>query len=352
MQTQTLSPELSQALFGILKYQTPRIRNSDIYCILKKFIVDDADKGFGCYLCEVLPQVENIFKFVEDASRELEKGHYQPTLPRKEARLNFQMLIDWIVSLCSPTCIYRTAPCADNQDDINLLIVIPLKENTTFKEMKKWLHTMNTNGWKVNYSLYQMPQLLKYIEAGSIFHITACRKENLIYDSGTGPLPSTQQGDLQKAQRKAAEIFAQGFSRGTAFMDGAQGYMAKQENNIAAFMLHQATELTLHAVLQAVTGIYFRDHSIRDLLKYCGQLSPQLKGFFRKHPDDALLLRLLEEAYVNARYNSEFKVTAAELNLLYEKVAEILKIASLYVSESVSSDIDIPKGSSDSFTTS
>ena len=349
MQTQTLSPELSQALFGILQYQTPRIRNSDIYCILKKFIVDDADRGFGCYLCEVLPQVENIFKFVEKASRELEQGHYQLNLPQKRVGLDFQTLIDWIVSLCSPACIYQTAPSDDNQEEINLLIVIPLKENTTFKEMKKWLHTMNTNGWKVNYSLYQMPQLLKYIEAGSIFHMNACRKENLIYDSGTEPLPSIQPEDFQEAKRMAAEIFAQGFKRGTAFMDGAQVYRTKQENNIAAFMLHQATELTLHAVLQAVTGIYFREHSISDLLKYCGRLSPQLKDFFCNHPEDTLLLKLLQEAYVNARYNSEYKITTAELNLLYEKVTAILDSARRYVSETVAPDIDVAKSLSGNF---
>jgi len=84
---------------------------------------------------EALPQVENIFKFVEEASRELEQGHYQLNLPQKRVGLDFQTLIDWIVSLCSPACIYKTAPCNEKQEDINLLIVIPLKGNATFKEL-------------------------------------------------------------------------------------------------------------------------------------------------------------------------------------------------------------------------
>lgn len=340
MQTQTLSPELSQALFDILQYQTPRIRNSDIFYILKKFIVDDADKGFGCYLCEVLPQVENIFKFMERANKELQPGNYQLRLPSTNVPLSFQTLIDWIVSLCSPTCIYQMPACDDDQDNINLLIVIPLKENITFKEMKKWLHSMNTAGCCVNYSLYQMPQLLKYIAAGSIFHLNACRKENLIYDKGTEPLPEIETEKFQEAKRKAAKIFAQGFKRGSAFLEGAQVYRANQENNMAAFMLHQATELTLHALLQAITGIYFREHSITDLLRYCGRLSSQLRDFFCKEPDDPLLLKLLQEAYVNARYNNDYKITTTELNLLYEKVAAILSIASQYVLETVSAKID------------
>lgn len=340
MQTQALSPELSQALYKIVHYQTSLFRNTDIYGILKGFIVEDAERGFGTYMFEVLPQVDNIFKFIEKAAQELDECRYQLETPERKTEADFQILVDWIVSLCNPTCIYKIDPYHTDKEDINLLIVIPLKESTTFKEMRKWLHTMNTRGWKINYSLCQIPQLLKYIEAGSIFHINACQKENLIYDSGTEPLPSPKPEDFMEAQKKANTVFAQGFKRGSAFMDGAKIYMDMHENNMAAFMLHQATELTLHTVLEAITGMYFREHSIRDLLKYCGQVTHQLKGIFGKDPIDALLLRLLDEAYVNGRYNNEFVVKTSELTLLHEKVDTILDKVCRYVSETLTLDTD------------
>ncbi|HET8573799.1 MAG TPA: HEPN domain-containing protein [Edaphocola sp.] len=342
MQTQTLSPELSQALYKIVHYQTSLFRNSDIYCILKGFLMEDAERGFGTYLFEVLPQLDNIFEFIEKAAQELDECLYQVETPERRAEADFQVLVDWIVSLCSPTCIYRVDSCNMGHEDINLLIVIPLNESTTFKEMKKWIHTINTKKWKINYSLYQITQLRKYIEAGSIFHINACKKENLIYDSGAEPLPSPEPENFLEAQKKANTVFAQGFKRSSAFMEGARIYMEKRENSMAAFMLHQATELTLHTVLQAITGMYFRDHSIRDLLKYCDQVTHQLKGIFSKDPVDTLLLRLLDEAYVNGRYNVEFVVKAAELTLLYEKVDTILDKVCRYVSETLTIDAELP----------
>src|SRR6218665_949602 len=109
MQTQTLSPVLIQALHKIVQYHTPQLDNNDIRALFTSFLMQEAAQGFASCLFDVLPQVHNVFDFIEQATVEL-SGQKEPLQQtHSPTDYSFQTVIDWIIGLSAPVCIYKHA---------------------------------------------------------------------------------------------------------------------------------------------------------------------------------------------------------------------------------------------------
>jgi HEPN domain-containing protein len=329
MQSQTLSPRLSRALHQIVNYRTAQLGNEDVHMILRNLIEKE---NFSTLLFDVLPQVDNLFDFIECAAEEcnqIEETNVSDDLNRRPP---FRAVIDWIAALISPACIYQLSGGVTEDDVIDLIIVLHQSEKKSFNVCEGLINVMNANNRIVNFTLFKMQQLNKYIEEGSIFYTKTCRPERMVYQSGTEQVRFPPSIDLALLKARATGNFKAGYNRGLWFLKGAQHYIGYNYKEMAAFMLQQAAELTLRAVILAITGIDMRNHSIEVLLRYCSRFAPQLSALFPGDSGEAdRLTELLETAYLKARYTEEFIITTTELMLLNEKISRLLDLAATTV---------------------
>lgn len=325
MQTQTLSPVLIEALHKIVQYHTPQLDNNDIRALFTSFLMQDAEQGFASCLFDVLPQVNNVFDFIEQATVEL-SGQKEPLQQTHSSTdYSFQTVIDWIIGLSTPVCIYKHAQHSGSAL-ADLLIVVPKNSNKKFGEYSAVINTVKLQHWNVKYSLYQMQQLSRYIDEGSIYHINACQPEHLLYYDGSEDLPKIMPADFEAIKRKATSHFAMGSNRAHLFLQDAKNYMGKGRMEMAAFMLHQCAEQILKSAVLSICGMDIRNHSILALLQHCSRFAPDLSTIFPGGSSlEDSLTKLLESAYQDARYKDNFVVDTEQINLLYNRISSLLE---------------------------
>jgi len=127
------------------------------------------------------------------------------------------------------------------------------------------------------------------------------------------------------------QFYQDAMKKSTSFFAGSEFYRLRKEYAMSAFMLHQAAEQTLRAILKIGTGYNSCTHNLNRLLKYASMVSYELPDVFAHRRDkDQQLLNLLQKAYSDARYGTDYTVTLEQLITLTEKVNRILQILTGY----------------------
>ena len=128
--------------------------------------------------------------------------------------------------------------------------------------------------------------------------------------------------ELIKAQNEST--YNEGCNKVNEFLAGADLYRLRNQNKMAAFMLHQAAEHALHTMLKIGTGLYINTHNLDKLMRYCCMVSWNLPEIFaRKYEKDERLFQLLQKAYVGGRYKDDYNISISELNTIAGKVKEL-----------------------------
>src|ERR1700730_5879957 len=129
---------------------------------------------------------------------------------------------------------------------------------------------------------------------------------------------------LKTTNPQSAENFDNRFPTASNFLSGAEFYLDHGNFNFAAFMLHQATEHALSAVIFSITGIEIRTHKLSKLLRYCSFSAITLRKIFEcKTEMDRKLFKRLGKAYKDALHKETYTLTKNQVYLLYEKVKEL-----------------------------
>ncbi len=165
----------------------------------------------------------------------------------------------------------------------------------------------------------------RQIAKGLYFH-TDIRKEGIIlYDSGKFKLSPI--GKLKHTEIKALaqEYFDDKFHRGVVFIKNAIFNYNDKEYVMASFMLHQAVENFYRTICSVFTLYGHKTHNLGELYKWVAEESKEPGNAFpRDTQEEERLFELLTNAYVQARYNPQFKVTKEDIDILIPKV-ELLK---------------------------
>ena len=164
------------------------------------------------------------------------------------------------------------------------------------------------------------------IERNYYFFVDILKEGVMLFDSGKFNLSEPK--DLNPAQRveKSTEEFEHWFESANNFLEAFEFFFQKGENkltyyNNAAFELHQATERYYAAILLVFTDYKPRIHDIEIL---GNQVVKQHAEFGTVFPmtteEEKRLFVLLKKAYIDARYNRNYKIERAELEYLGSRV--------------------------------
>ncbi|KQS30623.1 HEPN domain-containing protein [Dyadobacter sp. Leaf189] len=168
------------------------------------------------------------------------------------------------------------------------------------------------------------------IERNYFFFVDILKEGVMLFDSGKFSLAEPK--NLNSAQRveKATEQFEHWFESANHFFEAFEFFFQKGESKItyynnAAFELHQATERFYAAILLVFTDYKPRIHDIEIL---GNQVIKQHAEFGTVFPmtneEEKRLFLLLKKAYIDARYNRNYKIEKEELEYLADRV-RILK---------------------------
>ena len=219
------------------------------------------------------------------------------------------------------------APSSQHTADFVLLILIKDLSNKEHHEWQDKIEQHCKVVMPITTIVLQTSTFEEWLKGGHPFASTVCQSAVTIYNAGNLSSVASIQTSATAAPKDLEKYYAEGLHKAKEFLTGAELYTLRQQNTMAAFMLHQAAEQTLRTLLKAGTGFHANTHSIDRLLRYAGLVSWQLPDIFpQKTAEEKRLFSLLQKAYIDTRYREDYKISDDELVYLAAKVRRIYEI--------------------------
>ena len=322
-----VSTKLTEELGSLLYYHPPKQMSQNLRKMMMDYIKNETEFGIPDYFSDLISSLDWLFNFLDVAEQEFKVTCEDKDFDNEDDSISTNAdsaigeSINFIVRMIQPEKIFvlpfDSPENNENDPYFDLIIVIPDTSKRSFKDYETLIELSCFKNTRVTFSVHQSNTLAKQITDCNLFYSTACIATNLVYDNKLTQLPSPDPKRLTAAKDRALMTFTAGYNKAISFFQGAKGFYHKGDFAITAFMLQQATELTLRAVVLAMTGNDVRTHSIVELLKNCRRVAPRMTTALI---DEVQLLNLLEGAYLNSRYNEKYSVKEDEIIILIEKV--------------------------------
>ena len=166
------------------------------------------------------------------------------------------------------------------------------------------------------------------LSKGSLFFSSILKEGVIIHDAGRVVFPQITSTNLKEVLRVAESDYARWGRQARAFLLSAEYMRTVNEIRVALFLLHQATESIYTAILLIHRGYKPTTHNIDKLRRYALSVSIKLAMVFDlNRNEENHLFRILQSAYVDARYREAFEVTYDELDELLNKVRLLLALS-------------------------
>ena len=166
----------------------------------------------------------------------------------------------------------------------------------------------------------------KKLEQGHYFFTDIKKDGILLYDSGEFKVSEAKELPWEERKEIAQKDYKHWFKSGVDFLLGTNFYITEELFNKSAFLLHQATESFYNAILLVFSGYKPKLHDILELGKIARSYNQELFGvFLYETQEQRKCFELLMKAYIDARYNEDYKISREQLIYLIERV-EYLKI--------------------------
>ena len=165
------------------------------------------------------------------------------------------------------------------------------------------------------------------LSEGRYFYTELKREGILLYDSGKHKLARRRKLHYDEIKQQAEEYYNEKLKRANEYFDIAAYCYDKEKYHLASFNLHQTCENLFYAVRLTYTLGNSKQHNLAKLLSSVRKYSPEFSKIFpNETKEEKRLLKLLKSAYVEARYNSEFKVTKEDIDTLRKRVTLLLDL--------------------------
>jgi len=220
-----------------------------------------------------------------------------------------------------------TAPAASYLSDYFLLILVPRVEGRNPGELQDKIEQHCRTCMRVITIVIETNAFTSWLKTGHRFARRVHHASVKLYDKGISYLPLPEDHDAVMEQKDIKKYFQEGLGKMREFLVGVDLFRIREQSKMAAFMLHQAAEQGLRTILKTGTGYYSCTHNLERLLWYASMVSYKLPDIFSAESEkDKQLLKLLQKAYVGARYNEDYIIHVAEINSLVEKITRIQEI--------------------------
>jgi len=227
------------------------------------------------------------------------------------------------------------------QSDFDLLVVT---ENRATVEgearlagiIDRRLRRFDLDRPSANVIVEDIEHLNKDLQRGNYFYADVTREGVLLFDNGRHTLAEPGPVDPVEMQRHARDDFEHWFTGASRFQVQAEEAVARDWNNNAAFLLHQATERFLSAVILTFARYKPKTHDIERLDRQASNLHPDFFTVFPRASDQQKrCFDLLRKAYIDARYKRDYAITREELEYLAARVRKLQELTKRVCEEKI-----------------
>ncbi len=216
------------------------------------------------------------------------------------------------------------------QSDFDILVVADKKlanRHRKWDKVKDRFRRSSVVQTPVTLIHHSIEYLNTQLSKGQYFFSDIKKEGILLYDSGCNELAEEQEMTPEDYRKKAERHYKKWFEGAKGFLKGYNFYFKERENNIAAFELHQATERFYSALLLVLTDYKPKTHDLEELGKLVAAQEPKLLEVFPQGTaEERKRFELLRKAYVDARYDDDYKITLKELKWLGARVKKLQKL--------------------------
>ena len=160
----------------------------------------------------------------------------------------------------------------------------------------------------------------------------------MLYDSGKFKLARKRKLKPIEQQRIAQDYLDEWLGSAKGAYRGYERYLEDRDYKWAAFMLHQAAERSLKAVLLVFTEDAPHEHWLDLLCHKAADFDPGFSTIFPNETgEEKELYELLEYAYIGARYDPDYYITEDELKYLAKYVQKLHRLTEKICKEKINS---------------
>ena len=176
------------------------------------------------------------------------------------------------------------------------------------------------------------------LSEGRYFYVEIVSQGVMLYDSGECQLATPRDLNYAEIQGMAVEYYDDKFPSATFFYDDCETNLKKGRYHQALFYLHQATENFIKTIPLVYILYGYKEHDLEFLLEKCKPFTMELsKVFPRDTEEEERLFKLLQRAYIEARYNKKnFIVSKADIDALIPKIELLRDIVEKVCKERIS----------------
>ncbi|MDD5727730.1 MAG: HEPN domain-containing protein [Victivallales bacterium] len=235
---------------------------------------------------------------------------------------------DWVDDLYYENGIRYTY-----KSDFDILVITGDKKSPEqagiWADIEKAYYKRNRFGTYLDIIPHYIYEVNKKLRENHYFYAGIKKEGIILYDSGNFKLERKRRISPERRLEIAEEDFAQWFESANEFYLNYKYSLARGSYKIAAFELHQTTERFYATALLVCTGDRPKIHNLERLNEIIIRYQPEfMKIFPCQTAEEERLFKLLKDAYVDARYKKDYRITEDELNCLstrVEKLREMVK---------------------------
>jgi HEPN domain-containing protein len=170
-------------------------------------------------------------------------------------------------------------------------------------------------------------QFNNWLSCGHPFASRVFENALLLYDACHIIFSEPGRGDEEALNKEYNDFYRHAVRNVREFLAGAELYKIRSQYRLSAFMLHQAAEQALRAMMVINTGLRINTHSIDKLIRYCSMFCPEAGDIFpRNNEKSKKLFHILQKAYIGSRYDIDYSISPEELMKLLERGRFILDL--------------------------
>lgn len=216
------------------------------------------------------------------------------------------------------------------QSDYDLLVITT---GSTKQVERKLERITNKYHEQFEYRRHASPQFIvehintvnRNLELSQYFFTDIASQGIMLYDNGKCELVKPRKLSFKEIRDIAQNEFDSLYPYACNFFDLVKICLSKEQNKEAAFLLHQVCEKLYNCILMVYTNYRPKNHKLKDLNGMVKRFSMELVAAFPQNTDaEKESFDLLCRAYIEARYNLDFKISREQLEYLISRV-EILR---------------------------
>jgi predicted nucleotidyltransferase/HEPN domain-containing protein len=180
---------------------------------------------------------------------------------------------------------------------------------------------------EISIIIESIDEVNRQLEKGRYFYTDIKKEGILLYDSGEFQLSQAKNLPWSEVKEMAKEDYKYWFGRGESFFIDCKYPLERGDFSKSAFELHQATESFYSSILLVFSNYKPKLHDIKKLGSRAKNYNSELLQVFPiVTPEQKECFKLLEEAYVKARYDKNYRISKEQLLYLIERVEKLKNI--------------------------